>query len=142
MQHGHSGNRPNPAAGTQSQDLWEHAYSNLKKRDPKLVSSFEKHIISGHISTTSTNPSLSLELIQSIAESKLTDQEANRWTIHFGGQSIKVREQWENIIKFIFWAKDSISAAVGAQPYAALAWASISILLPVSYNHDLKWCKL
>ena len=136
MQHGHGVNdQSNAAPDTQSKDLWEHAYSNLKKRDPKLVLSFEKHIISGHISSmTATDPSLSAELIQTIAESKLTEQEANRWTIHFGGQSIKVREQWDNIIKFIFWAKDSISAAVGAQPYAALAWASVSILLPVGFE--------
>ena len=140
MQHRHIDNRLNAATNTQSKDLWEHAYSNLKKRDPKLVSSFENYLASNHTNySTSTNSSLGPEIIQSIAESKLTDHEANRLVVRFGNESIKVREKWDSIVKFIFWAKDSISAAASAQPYAALAWAGVSMLLPVSHNCDLEW---
>ena len=139
MQHGQSGNRPRAATQTQSKDLWEHAYNTLKKRDPKVVSRFEDHLASSHPNfTTSTSSFLSPEVIQIIVDSNLADHEVNRMIIRCGNESIKVREKWDKIVHFLFWAKNSISAAVGAQPYAALAWASVSILLPVSHSHNPK----
>lgn len=106
MQHRRIDSRSNAATNTQSKDLWEHAYSNLKKRDPKLISSFENHLTSNHTTySTSTNSSLGPKIIQSIAESKLTDYEANRLVVRFGNESIKVREKWDSVVKFIFGPK-------------------------------------
>ena len=139
MQHGQGGNRPRAATKIQSIDLWEHAYIILKKRDPKLVSRFEDHLASSHPNfTTSTSSFLSPEVIQTIVESNLADHEVNRMIIRCGNEPIKVREKWDKIVHFLFWAKNSISAALGAQPYAALGWATLSILLPVSHGRNPK----
>ena len=111
-----------------SRDLWERAYEALKFRDPDLVAAYERHL-----APTVANPSLSPELIESTIQSKLQDRKADQWVIRLGKQPIKVREQGEKIIRFILWFDDIISQAVSAQPYAALAWSGVSILLPVSW---------
>lgn len=119
--------------GKLSRNLWMHAYEALKLRDPDLVTTYEHHLTSADPRhTVSAFPSLSPELIEAIIKVKLEDREAKRLVVHLGRQPIKVREHGEKIIKFILWSNDFISAAVSVQPYAALAWSGVSILLPVS----------
>lgn len=116
-----------------SKDLWMHAYESLKLRDPDLVIAYERHLASGYIShTASAPPSLSPELIESIIKPKLDDRDAKRLVVRLGREPIKVREQGEKVIKFILWSSTFISTAISAQPFAALAWSGVSILLPVS----------
>lgn len=45
-----------------------------------------------------------------------------------------MREQGEKVIKFILWFNDIVSQALSAQPYAALAWLGVSILLSLLLN--------
>jgi N-terminal domain of NWD NACHT-NTPase len=45
---------------------------------------------------------------------------------------VSVKKQVEKIAGVILFAKHFISAAASTEPHAALAWAGISILLPVS----------
>lgn len=119
--------------GKLSRDLWMNAYEALKSRNPDLVTAYERHLASADLGpTVSAFPSLSPELIEAIVKPKLENREANRLVLHLGKAPINVREQGEKIIKFILWSKDVISPAVSAQPYAALAWSGVSILLPVS----------
>lgn len=110
-----------------------HAYEALKLRDPGLVTAYERYLTSDDLRRTAF-PSLSPELIESIVKPKLDDREASQLVVRLGREPIKVREQGEKIIKFILWSNDFISAAVSAQPYAALAWSGVSILLPVSWQ--------
>ena len=112
------------------EDLWERAYEDLKHRDPDLVEKYE--ISLGPSIIDPTQPSLSPKVIETIVKSKLEDREASHLVIKLGQQPVKVREQGEKVIKFILWSNDIISQALSAQPYAALAWSGVSILLPVS----------
>ena len=120
--------------GKQSGNLWMRAYEVLKLRDPELVTAYECHLTSADPShTVSAFTSLSPKLIEAIIKEKLEHREANRLVVHLGTRPIKVREQGEKIIKFILWSNNFVSAAVSVQPYAALAWSRVSILLRVSY---------
>ena len=82
--------------------------------------------------TNSADPSLSPELMETIINSELQHREADQWVVKVGQKPVKVREQGEKVIKFILWSNDIVSQALSAQPYAALAWSGVSILLPVS----------
>ena len=113
-----------------SKDLWLQAYEALELREPDLVAAY-KCLLAPTI-TNSADPSLSPELIETIINSSLQDREADQWVINLGKKPVKVREQGEKVIKFILWSKDIVSEALSAQPYAALAWSGVSILLPVS----------
>ena len=117
-QHGYSNDEVATGDVKKSEDLWVHAYEALKLREPDLVAAYERHLAQlAPAVTNSVHPSLSPEPIEAIAKSKL---------------QAKVREQGEKVIKFTLWSNDIISQAVSAQPYAALAWSGVSILLPVS----------
>ena len=113
-----------------SKDLWLQAYEALELREPDLVAAYKRRL--APTSTNSADPSLSPELIETIINSNLQDLEADQWVINLGRKPVKVRDQGEKIIKFILWSNDIVSQALSAQPYAALAWSGVSILLPVS----------
>ena len=55
----------------------------------------------------------------------------SQWKVQLGGKELVVREQVRRIASAVIWAKDAIDAAVQNEPHAALAWAGVSILLPV-----------
>ncbi|MCJ1264872.1 hypothetical protein MMC22_004747 [Lobaria immixta] len=120
--------------GSQSQDLWMRAYNALERRDPELLAAYASHLTPTYSSTAPTRRALSPELIEAVIETQMHDDEAKKLVFHLGTHSIKVREQGEKVIKFILWSNDFISAAVTAQPYAALAWSGVSVLLPLLLN--------
>ena len=113
-----------------SKDLWLQAYGALELREPDLVAAYKRRL--APTSTDPADPSLSPELIETIINSNLQDREADQWVINLGRKPVKMREQGEKIIKFILWSNDIVSQALSAQPYMALAWSGVSILLPVS----------
>lgn len=113
-----------------SKDLWLQAYEALELREPDLVAAYK--LVLDPTITNSADPSLSSKRIKTIIDSKLQDREADQWVVSLGKKPVKVREQGEKVIKFILWSKDIVSQALTAQPYAALAWSGVSILLPVS----------
>ena len=112
-----------------SNGSWERAYQAVKFREPDLVFDYERILASG--TDSSVNASFSLDSIVDLTSSKLQDREATQLVIKLGKQPIKVREQGEKVIKFILWAKEIISAATSTQPFAALAWFGVSMLLKV-----------
>ena len=116
-----------------SKDLWLQAYEALKRRDKDLVAAYE-HRFAGLASTitNSADPSLSPELIETIINSELQHRESAQWVVMVGKKPVRVREQVGKVIIFIIWSNDIVSQALSAQPYAALAWSGVSILLPVS----------
>ena len=126
--HSHSDGLIAAGEAKKSEDLWVHAYEALKLRDPDLVAAYERLL-----APTTADHSLSPELIETVVKSKLQDREANQLVVKLGKKSVKVREQGEKLIKFILWSNNIISQALSAQPYAALAWSGVSIILPVSY---------
>ena len=113
-----------------SKDLWLQAYEALELREPDLMAAYK--CLLDPTSTNSADTSLSPELIETIIKQKLQNREADQWVVNLGKKPIKVREQGEKVIKFILWSNDIVSKALSAQPYAALAWSGVSILLPVS----------
>lgn len=109
------------------------AYGALRDREHELVETYERYLASdGGSHSTPADPSLNPGHIETIVGQKLQDHDEKQWVMHLGTQPIKVREQGEKIIKFILWSNKFISAAVSTQPYMALAWSGVSILLPVS----------
>lgn len=113
-----------------SKDLWLQIYEALKLREPDSVAAYECRLAPTIIDCA--DPSLSPELIETIIKSDLQDREAHQWVVNLGKKPVKVRKQGEKVIKFILWFNDIVSQALSAQPYAALAWSEVSILLSIS----------
>ena len=120
----------------QPENLWKNAYEALKARDQDLVEVYTLSLAALNdvqIKCPQTSvPDLTPNEINIVVKKRLDYLETKQLMIHLRGKPIKVREQGEKVIKFILWSNDFISTALSTQPYAALAWSGVSILLPVS----------
>lgn len=69
--------------------------------------------------------------VECIIKQLLEDREEKRWQLSLFGKDIKIRENTERLAKFLLWSDSIVKNALSAQPYAALAWSGVSLLLPV-----------
>lgn len=72
------------------------------------------------------------EQLQQLVNRKLEDMQVSRLKITVGGKEVVVQELVGKIASAIISAKSFISSAVSAEPHAALAWAGVLVVLPVS----------
>lgn len=72
------------------------------------------------------------EQLQQLVNRKLEDMQASRLKITVGGNKVVVQELVGKIASAFISAKSFISSAISAEPHAALAWASVLVVLPVS----------
>jgi hypothetical protein len=76
---------------------------------------------------------------------KLEEVKENTWKLKFGGHDIPLKDLAQPVVGIIQWADEHISGALSANPYASIAWAGVSLLLPVSHGiltlgANLLWC--
>ena len=115
---------------TTDTDPWTGAYAIVQRREPELMTDYKKHLASVHggapVADLSTPRS-----VESIVNKFLDDREAKQWRVSLLDSDIKIREQAERLVKFLLWSDPIVRTAVTAQPYAALVWSGVSLLLPV-----------
>ena len=112
-------------------DPWMQAYDILRARQPELIADYEKHLASLHGGTAPSADLSNPRSVESIVKQLLKDREDKQWQVSLWGKDIKVRKQAEKLVKFLLWTDPIVKNAVSAQPYAALAWSGVSLLLPV-----------
>ena len=95
------------------------------------MQSYEKNLSPEAVTFTSQKQ------IQDAVKASLDNREARQIIVTLARKPIKIREYGEKLVKFTMWSKDLISSAVNAEPHAALAWAGISLLLPVCISRVL-----
>ena len=117
-------------------DLWKRAYQDLKIREKALVETFERNITYIANPTADTEQTLfDYGTIQKIAEQKIDARKAGRLSIQLGNYPVEFRAVGEKIIEGLLWSSTFIGAAVSTQPYAALAWSGVSMILPLLLNN-------
>ncbi|KAB5566911.1 hypothetical protein GE09DRAFT_1284618 [Coniochaeta sp. 2T2.1] len=112
-------------------DPWGTAYKIFQEREPELTADYAKHLASvqgDNAATTELSVPRSVELI---VRQLLEDREKKQWRVSLLGRDIKIREQAEKLAKFLLWSDPIVKDALSAQPYAALAWSGVSLLLPL-----------
>lgn len=119
--------RTPPSGPTLSERLWEEAYLKVKQSSLKLVKDFEEKCL----------PPGQSGGAQKVAEAlagKLRHRDAEQIVIKIRQQEINLREQGENIVKFVMWSSDYVGSLARLEPHAAIAWAGVSLLLPVGWR--------
>ncbi|KAK3947728.1 ankyrin repeat-containing domain protein [Pseudoneurospora amorphoporcata] len=112
-------------------DPWGQAYKIFREREPELTADYAKHLAS-----VQGDPPARIDLsvprsVESIVTQLLEDREKKQWQVSLLGRDIKIREQTEKLAKFLLWSDPIVKNALSAQPYAALAWTGVSLLLPL-----------
>ncbi|PON29941.1 hypothetical protein TGAM01_v201307 [Trichoderma gamsii] len=116
---------------SRSLDPWTRAYEMFQGRESELAADYEKHLATLQ-EDPQPNSDLSTPLaVESIVKQLLADREKKQWQVPLLGKDIKVREQVERLAKFVLWSDEIVKSALSAQPYAALAWSGVSMVLPL-----------
>lgn len=105
--------------------LWEGAFDLLKKRNEILV---EKYMACIGLEDQPANPDNIAKAIQALMEKR----ESKKWRISISGsKSIEARDSAEVLLHFLKFSSDFITDAVKGQPYIALAWSAVGIIIPI-----------
>jgi hypothetical protein len=134
--------RQKPAENHRSKDLWNEAYSRLREEDSKLMDAYEKDLLAfgspespkagAKASFDSPGGETCEEQLEKLVKYKLDAIQKTQLKITVGGEDIVVKDQVCKVVRTILSFKDFIGAAISAEPHAALAWAGVVIILPVS----------
>ena len=112
------------------QPLWTLAYNKLKGQDPELIRKFR-----GCLGLTGTDDGdindTELDDITKRAFRELEKSEEVNGD-KLSRTKASIRKYFEQTVKVVSASNALISAAISSNPYAALAWTGVSLLLPVS----------
>ena len=134
-------------------ELWNEAWDELQIKEPALFKEYEGHVdkavsrspkshsimaamAATHSSATAFSGSGKLQraqIMKALLEEKVEELKSEQWKIKFGENQFAVRDMVGPVVGFIDWAKDFIGTAADASPYSSIAWAGVSLLLPVSF---------
>jgi len=124
---------PPPPYSPHDSSIWARAFERFCEHNPELATDYAKHI-SGDAANPDPKKPPSLRSIRFIMDQVQRHRAGKQWTIPLAGKDINVREHAESFCKFLLWSDKIVKEALSAQPYAALAWTGVSILLPVSFK--------
>ncbi|KAF7176013.1 hypothetical protein CNMCM7691_001188 [Aspergillus felis] len=100
---------------------WTRAYEILQTREPELIEDYKKHLGSlGSLGSLQRDGATDADLstprsVESIVKQLLDDREKKQWRVSLLGKE----------------SDPVVKNALSAQPYAALAWSGVSLILPL-----------
>ena len=120
-------------------DLWNEAYEELKETEPKLVGQYEA-VMSKEMSTILGNKSLphgvpedftmKKEQMAALVAQKVAEAKVNIWKLKYGDNDILAKDLVDPVVNLINDAEEF--GALSTNSDALIAWAGVSLLLPVS----------
>ena len=116
-------------------DLWDEACRALRETDSTLMRQYEEMIMRENQEEAHLAPVGSLtrqEQLLAIVTRRLDSIENDQKSFIVAGKTVILHEQLNKVVRVIMSARNFVSQAVSAEPHAALAWAGVSMLLPVS----------
>lgn len=129
-----------PAASTSPQPLgpihglWNEAYESLRISDRDLIVKYEARLtptVQGLVSQ-SLPVEQREEVLRSVVEKNLLEYKKSTLKLKALGSEIAAKDLAKPVLGIIKWADTYISAALAANPVASIAWAGVSVFLPVS----------
>ncbi|KAI8630712.1 hypothetical protein F5Y19DRAFT_32450 [Xylariaceae sp. FL1651] len=112
-------------------DTWTRAYEIVLERERELMTDYKKHLDSLQDEVTDSEDFSTPRSIESIVNKLLEDREKKQWQVSLPRNNVKIRDQIEKLAKILLWSDPVVKSALSTQPYAALAWSGVSILLPL-----------
>ena len=126
----------------QPKDLWDRAHKLLRedKSNSQLLLAYERilaselNIDTPPVASTDWGSRERSAQVSDLVAKKLKVIEDKRWKLHLGEEMVELKAQVDKVVKTVIWAKEFVSSAVSADPHSALAWAGVSLLLPLLLN--------
>jgi hypothetical protein len=119
---------------TQSERLWNRAYDELKRSEPKLLDAYER-ILSRELKIDPSNPDESqfensIEQVNTTKRWLQMEQLAQAGLKKTEGEH-KVKQAVGDVLQGVLAVKDIVSLAVQTVPQAALAWTGVCLAVQV-----------
>ncbi|TKA64614.1 hypothetical protein B0A55_10050 [Friedmanniomyces simplex] len=133
-----------------SKDPWDEAYDGLRKKESKLLACYERFLLSEANKSKSDDaaqrfPDLSSldnfgrqSRLGAVLEAQKGALESAALGFKLGDYQVVVKDEFKRLVSAVIWAKDFIAAGAKNEPHAALAWAGVSVLLPLLLNPALQ----
>ncbi|KAE8376302.1 hypothetical protein BDV26DRAFT_294231 [Aspergillus bertholletiae] len=118
-------------------DMWSEAYKKLHSDNANLVESYENVLLATEANQKPERSSTKQEEMNrqkklgDIVSCRLQDMEQGRFDIPRRSRQGVIGEYVSRAVHGILFAKDFITAAISAEPHAALAWAGVVMVLPL-----------
>jgi hypothetical protein len=117
-------------------ELWNTVYEKLRAEEEALVRDYEtklsRDLGAGLGSMLGGKVMSRREQMEGILQRKMDQINRETWKLRFGSNEYLVKDLAEPALGAINRVNEYISGALAANPYASIAWAGVSLLLPVS----------
>ena len=126
----------------QPKDLWDRAHRLLRedKSNSQLLVAYERilaselDIVASPVASADWGSRDRSRQVSELIAKKLKIIEDTRWRLQLGRETVELKAQVNKVVKTVIWAQGFVSSAVSADPHSALAWAGVSLLLPLLLN--------
>jgi hypothetical protein len=102
--------------------------NKFRNEEPDLLGDYDKHVVDDAAVNTDLSSRASVE---TALNNLLEDRKTKQWKVSVFGHDVKIRAQIGRLVKILQWSDPLVKDAMSTQPYAALAWSGVSLLLPV-----------
>ncbi len=117
-------------------ELWNVAYERLREEDEELVQQYEAELLHplslrtslGTIIGASANRRV---LMDAKLRRNLDEAQRDVWKLKSDSFELLAKDLFEPLLCVVEWANDYVTAAVGVNGFASIAWFGVSLLLPV-----------
>ena len=115
--------------------LWDLAYEKLREEDESSVEEYEEKLSrdlgTGLGSTLDTRSLGRQELMDMVLQRKMDVINSEAWKLRFGSTEVQVKDLVQPVLGIISRVNGYVSDALAPNPSASMAWAGVSLLLPV-----------
>ncbi|KAL7932058.1 ankyrin repeat-containing domain protein [Trichoderma chlorosporum] len=118
-------------------ELWNVAYEKLREEDGALIAEYEAKMRGSVVAglAEALRPTTNVrERMWAILQSKMDEVNNNTMKLKLGSAEVTMKDAAQLVLSVVGSANDYITQAVGANPYASIAWAGVSFLLPLFMN--------
>ena len=136
-----SGRQDEPSSHEPIAELWNVAYEELKAKEGRLITEYEKclsynvsNVLGATVALSGLTKVQRREQMEMLVKRKVEEDEKGKWKIPFGDDRIAVRDLAKPVVGIVSWAQEYVGDALQASPYGSLAWAGVCLLLPVSLS--------
>ncbi|EHK44923.1 hypothetical protein TRIATDRAFT_37794 [Trichoderma atroviride IMI 206040] len=124
-------------------ELWNIAYEKLRAEDGALIEEYEKKLLGNMAAGLGSMSNANMrDRMQTILEYQMNDVNANTWKLKFRSSEVEVRDLVQPILGAVSLVNEYITDAVAVSSYASLAWAGISLFLPLFLNPSTQMASL
>lgn len=113
-------------------ELWSAAYEKLRHENAELITDYEAELHKNNAVGLDLAPASNIrERMKAVLKNKMNEVNRDAWKLKFMSSELQIKHLVQPILGVVSLASGYIADGTSLSPCASLAWAGISVLLPV-----------